>query len=121
MGCVLSSDLLNLYVGVIIREMDMMDGFSVAGRNWNNVRYANDTVMITNSAEKLQELFSAMDETNEKKILKINRAKIECMMLSKRNVLIDCHVEIHQEPTKKFEEFQYLGSVLALDARCATK
>ena len=45
-GCVLSPDLLTLYGEVIMREFDMMDGFSLGGTNPNNVRYADDTVLI---------------------------------------------------------------------------
>ena len=104
-----------------MREIDTMGGFSVGGRNLNNVRYADDTVMVADSAEKLQELVNAVNEASEEKGLRINRAKTECMVVSKRNEPIDCHVEIHQEPIKKVQEFQYLGSVLTSDARCTTE
>ena len=55
------------------------------------------------------------------KELRINRAKTECMVVSKRNEPIHCHIEIHEESIKKVEAFQYLGSVLISDARCATE
>ena len=45
----------------------MMDGFSSGDRNLNNVRYADDTVLIADSAEKLQELFSVVIEASEEK------------------------------------------------------
>ena len=120
-GCVLSPDLFNLYGEVIMKEIDMMDGFSVGGRNLNNVRYADDTVIIADSAEKLQELVNAVNEASEEKGLRINRAKTECMVVSKRNVPTECPIQIQQEPVKKVEEFQYLGSVLTSDARCTTE
>ena len=43
------------------------------------------------------------------------------MDVSKKNESIDCHIAILQEPIKKVEEFQYLGSIQTLDDRCATK
>ena len=66
-GCVLSPDLFILYGEVIMREIDMMDGFSLGGRNLNNVRYANDTVLIAYVAEKLQVLVSAVYDASEEK------------------------------------------------------
>ena len=66
-GCVLSPGLFTLYGEVIMREIDMMDGFSLGGRNLNNVRYANDTVLIAYVAEKLQVLVSAVYDASEEK------------------------------------------------------
>ena len=54
-------------------KIDMMDCFSVAGRNRNNIRHSDDTVKIADSAENLQELVSAVDEASEKKRPRINR------------------------------------------------
>ena len=52
---------------MIIREIEMRDGFSVGGRNLNNIRYADETVLIADSAEKLQELVSAVNVVSEEK------------------------------------------------------
>ena len=41
--------------------------------------------------------------------------------MSKRDDIIDCYIEIHKEPINKVEVFQYLGSILTLDARRATE
>ena len=77
--------------------------------------------MVADSAEKLQELVSAVNVASEEKGLRINRAKTECMVVSKRNDPIDCRIAIHQEPIRKVEEFQYLGSLITSDARCTTE
>ena len=120
-GCVLSPDLFTLYSEVIMREIDTVEGFSVGGRNLNNVRYADDTVIVADSAEKLQELVRVLNEASEEKGLRINIAKTQCMVVSKRNEPIECQVNINQEPIRKVEEFQYLGSVLTSDGRCTTE
>ena len=58
---------------------------------------------------------------SEEKGLRINRAKTECMVVSKRNENTECVLKIHQEPIKKVEEFQYLGSIVTADARSTTE
>ena len=117
-GCVMSPDLFTLYGEVIMREIEEMEGFSIGGRNVNNIRYADDTVLVADSAEKLQALVSEVNRASEEKGLKINREKTECMVVSKRSEAPDCPLQIEQEPVGKVEQFQYLGSMVTADARC---
>ena len=117
-GCVLSPDLFSLYSEVILREIEMVDGFNVGGHNINNIRYADDTVLIADSAEKLQMLVNAVNIASERRGLRINKGKTECMVVTKKNVTPDCPIQINQETIRKVEEFQYLGSFVTADARC---
>ena len=45
-GCVLSPSLFNLYTEHIFREIDELPGVKIGGRNINNLRYADDTVLL---------------------------------------------------------------------------
>ena len=78
-----------------MKEIDMMDGFSIRGRKLINVRYGDDTVMFADLAEKLHVLVIAVNEANEEKGLRITKAKTDCMLVSKRNEPIDCYIKIH--------------------------
>ena len=57
----------------------MMDGFSIGGRNINNIRHADDTVLVVDSVKKLQALVGAVNVDSEEEGLGINKEKTECM------------------------------------------
>ena len=98
-------DLFTLYAEIIMREIDMMDGLSIGGRNINSIRYADDTVLIADSVKKLQSLVSSVNTASEEKGLKINKEKTECMVVSKRSETPDCPILIEQELVGKVENF----------------
>ena len=58
-GCILSPCLFNLYVEYIMRNAGLEEaqaGIKIAGRNINNIRYADDTTFMAESEEKLKGL-----------------------------------------------------------------
>jgi len=52
----MSPDLFNLYSERALRELEDMPGMVVGGSNINNIRYADDTVLLATSVEQLQGL-----------------------------------------------------------------
>ena len=60
-GCVMSPDFFNLYAEMIMRKLIDLEGIKVGGENVNNIRYADDTTLIADSQEKLQNLMDALD------------------------------------------------------------
>ena len=58
-GCILSPCLFNLYAEYIMRNTGLEDtqaGIKIAGKNSNNLRYANDTTLMAESKEELKSL-----------------------------------------------------------------
>ena len=54
-------------------------GIKIAGRNSNNLRYADDTILTAESEEELKNLLMKMEEESEKAVLKLNIQKTKIM------------------------------------------
>ncbi|GFS00673.1 retrovirus-related Pol polyprotein from type-1 retrotransposable element R2, partial [Elysia marginata] len=78
-GCVMSPAIFNLYTEYIFRTIDNIPGLTVGGININNLRYADDTVMLTKNEEDLQKLVNIVKEESEKCGLFINIRKTKTM------------------------------------------
>ena len=57
-------------------------GIKIAGRNINNLRYADDTTLMAESEEELKSLLMKVKEESEKVVLKVNVQKTEIMAFS---------------------------------------
>ena len=116
-GCVLSPELFNLYSEVIMRDLLEMDGIKAGGRNINNIRYADDTVLITDSEEKLQDLVPALVRASGEHGLKLNVSKTKVMVISKADNDISANVEVGGVVLEQVQRYKYLGSVVTKDGR----
>ena len=64
-----------------MREIEMMNGFSIGRRNINNIRNADDTVLVVHSVNKLQANLSALIVAGEEKVQIISEEITECMVV----------------------------------------
>ena len=81
-GCILSPCLFNLYAEYIMRnpgQDEAQAGIKIAGRNINNLRYAEDTFLMSESEEELNSLLIKVKEESEKVGLKLNVQKTKIM------------------------------------------
>jgi len=81
-GCILSPCLFNFYVEYIMRiavTEEAQAGIKIAGRNLNNLRYADDTPLMAESEEELKSLLMKVKEESEKVGLKLNIQKTKIM------------------------------------------
>ena len=80
--CILSPRLFNLYAEYIMRNAVLdkaQAGTKTARRNINNLRYADDTTLMTESKEKLRSLLMKLKVDSEKVGLKLNIQKTKIM------------------------------------------
>ena len=83
-GCILSPCLFNLYAEYIMRNPRLEEAqaeIEIAGRNINNLRYADDTTLMAESEEELKSLLKVKEES-EKVGLKLNIQKMKIMVSS---------------------------------------
>ena len=81
-GCILSPCLFNLYVEYIMRNAGLEEaqaGIKIAGRNVNNLRYADDTTVMVESEEELKSLSMKVKKESKNVGLKPNIQKSKIM------------------------------------------
>ena len=81
-GCILSPCLFNFYAEYIMRNAGLekgQAGIKIAGRNINNLRYADDTTLMAESEDELKSLLMNVKKESEKVGLKLNIQKTKIM------------------------------------------
>ena len=81
-GCIWSPCLFTLYAKYIMRNVGLDEaqaGIKIAGRNINNLRYADDTTFIADNEEELKSLLMKVKEQSDKVGLKLNIQKTKMM------------------------------------------
>ena len=81
-GCILLPCLFNLYAEYLMRNTGLDEAqavIEIAGRNINNLRYADDTTLMAESEEELKSLLMEVKEESEKVGLKLNIQKTKIM------------------------------------------
>ena len=79
---VISPCLFNFYAEFLMRNAGLEEaqaGIKIAGRNSNNLRYADDTTLMAESEEELKSLFMKVKEESEKVGLKLSIQKMKIM------------------------------------------
>ena len=89
-------------------------GIKIAGRNINNLRYADDTTLIAESEEELKSLLMKVNEESEKVGLKLNIQKMKIMASGPITSW-----QIDGETEETVADFIFLGSKITADGDCS--
>ena len=115
--CILSPCLFNLYAEYIMRNSGLEEaqgGIKIAGRNINNLRYADDTTLMAESEEELKSLLMRVKEESEKVGLKLN--------IQKKKIMASGPItswEIDGETVETVLDFIFWGSKITADGNCS--
>uniref|UniRef100_A0A4W2EUY1 RNA-directed DNA polymerase n=1 Tax=Bos indicus x Bos taurus TaxID=30522 RepID=A0A4W2EUY1_BOBOX len=113
-GCILSPYLFNLYAEYIMRNTGLEEaeaGIKIAGRNINNLRYADDTTLMAESEEELKSLMMKVKEESEKVGLKFN--------IQKTKIMASSPITSWQIDGGTVADFIFLGSEITADGDCS--
>ena len=116
-GCMSSPCLFNLYAEYIMRNAgpdEAQAGIKIAGRNINNLRYADDTTIMAECGKELKSLLMKVKEENEKVGLKLNIQKTKIIAsgpITSR--------QIDGETMDIVRDFIFLGSKITVDGDCS--
>ena len=89
-------------------------GIKIAGRNINNLRYADDTTLMAESKEEIKNLLMKVKEESEKVSLKLN--------IQKTKIIASGPItswEIDGETVETVSDFIFLGSKVTADGDCS--
>ena len=89
-------------------------GIKIAGRNINNLRYADDTTLMAESKEELKNLLMKVKEESEKAGLKLDIQKIKIMAFGPITSW-----QIDGEAMETVRNFIFLGSKITADSNCS--
>ena len=115
-GCILSPCLFNLYAEYIMRNAGLEEaqtGIKIAGRNINNLRYADDTTLMVGSEEELKSLLMKVKEESENVGLKLNIQKMKIMA---SGPITSWEIDGKQ---CKLSDFVFLGFKITADGDCS--
>jgi len=115
--CILSPCLFNLYAEYIVQNARLNEaqaGIKIAGRNINNLRYADNTTLMAESKEELKSLLMRVKEESEKTGLKLN--------IQKTKIVASCPITswpVDEETMERVIYFLFLGSKITADGDCS--
>ena len=115
--CILSPCLFNLYAEYFMKNAGLEEaqaGIKIAGRNINNLRYADDTTLKEESEEQLNSFLMKVKEESEKVGLKLNIQKTKIMGYGSITSW-----EIDGETVETVADFIFLGSKITADGDCS--
>ena len=114
-GCILSPCLFNLYAEYIMRNAGLDEAqarIRIAGRNINNLRYADDTTLMAESEEELKSLLMNMKKESEKVGLTLN--------IQKTKIMASGPIwQIDGKTVETVADFIFLDSQITADGDCS--
>ena len=113
-GYILSLCLFNLYAESTMKNTGLEEaqaGIKIAGRNINNLRYADDTTLTAESEEELKSLLMKVKVESEKVGLKLN--------IQKTKIMASGPINSWEIDVETVSDFIFLGSKITADGDCS--
>ena len=93
----------------------------MGGHNINNLRYADDTVLISENEKDLQQLLNIVESKSKEKGLELNSKKTEVIVISRKEEPPLFNITINGIKLKQRDHFKYMGALVSSDGRNNTE
>ena len=118
-GCILSPILFNLYTDYMIEEaFEDLDGIRINGENLTNIRYADDTVLVAESENKLQLLVQSLNDKCREYGMSLNENKTKVMVLDGSETNENIKINVQGRTLEQIEGYSYLGCWIDRGGKC---
>ena len=117
-GCVLSPNVFNLYTEKIFREIEDMKGVNIGGVNINNLRYADDTILLEEGPIFPQALLTAVNEKGKPYGMEMSIIRTKSMVISRKNPVPNISISVERKPIQQVDRMVYLDYMAAEDGKC---
>ena len=111
----------NLYTEHIFRKTNHIPVVKINGYNINNLRYADDTVLIAEDEASLQDLVTAVKDESEECGLLMNIKETKVMLLTKDTKEKKVSIHIDNKKVEQVQSFTYLGQPITDDCKSEGK
>jgi len=114
-GCVISPQLFNILLEMVMLVAldDIKIGATLQGTCINNLRFADDIVLMAETPHELQQLVDKVYEASRAFGLKINIGKTEVQTISKGGKNLTINIHINNDRLNQVDDFVYLGGTIA--------
>lgn len=117
-GCILSPLLFNMYSEEIFNNLSIHPevGIKINGFTINNIRYADDAVIMANNINELNIIMNKLSTESNKYGLKINANKTKFIVFDKSRETQNYVLKINNVVVEKVDTIKYLGTVINSNA-----
>ena len=116
-GCILSPSLFNLYTECIFQSIEGMPGINISGNIVNNLRYADDTVLIADNEQDLQNIVDTIHRQSKEFGLDMNVKKTKTMVISRKAEIPRGSITVNNNILEQVKKFTYLGQNMYADGK----
>ena len=107
-----------MYTDIIFRQTEELPGLKMGGLKINNLRYADDTVLLAENEKDLQEIAEKVKVESKKFGLLMNVKKTKTMVFTKSLDIPKISITIDGKIIEQVSSFAYLGALVTEDSRC---
>ena len=95
-----------------------MKGVNIGGVNINNLRYADDTVLLAEGPMFLLSLLTAVNEKGNSYGMEINIIKTKSMVISRKKSVPNISISVEGKPMQQVDRMVYLGYMATEEGKC---